>query len=99
METLEFLKQLKQRVSDECNFWQCEKDKIPSSPGVYLLIAKRVRFRYPAGWSSVYYIGQAKSLHARIVKTHRKWHDHVKGDRRQDNVFYEPRHEYGGVFG
>jgi hypothetical protein len=66
---------------------------------VYLLIAERVRFRYPAGRSSIYYIGQTASLHKRLVKQYHKYHSHVKGNRRLGDYLYEARHEYGGAFG
>lgn len=77
----------------------CGEHEIPSSPGVYLLIAKRVRFLYPAGRNSIYYIGQTSSLHKRIVKQHYKWHSHVKHGCRLGDYLYEARHEYGGVYG
>ena|SRR5271154_1864768 len=99
--SIRFLRELKlkQKPSNVSDFWQCKDHKIPKSPGVYLLIAKNVRFRYPAGRSSIYYIGQAKSLHKRLVKQHHKYHRHVKGNRRLGDYLYEARHEYGGTFG
>lgn len=94
-----FLQKLKLKPSIISNFWECEDHDIPKTPGVYLLIAKRFRFHYPAGKSSIYYIGQTVSLHNRLVKQHRKYHCHVKNNRRLGDYLYEARHEYGGVFG
>lgn len=94
---LQFLRELKlkQKPSPVSVLKQCEEHGIPSSPGVYFLIAKRHRFHYPNGQSSIYYIGQAKSLHRRIVEQHSKWHERA----RSNLDVIEPRHEYGSVFG
>jgi hypothetical protein len=98
---IQFLKELKTkyRISTVSNFWCCPEHNIPKSPGVYILMAKRVRFRYPKGQSPIYYIGQTGSLYKRLVKQHFKWHTHAKTNRRLGNYLYEARHEYGGAFG
>jgi len=88
---LRFLRKLKlkRKPSSVSVLKQCKKHRIPSAPGVYFLIAKRHQFHYPAGRNPIYYIGQTKSLHKRIVEQHSLWHDRV----------IEARHEYGGVYG
>src|SRR5271154_5916702 len=102
MEPLRFLRKLKlkRKPSPVSDFWRCNEHGIPSSPGVYLLIARRgFQFSYPAGKSPIYYIGQTTSLYKRIVKQHRKYHKHVRDNCRLKNYLYEARHEYGGVYG
>ncbi|HTV61970.1 MAG TPA: hypothetical protein VMH30_05310, partial [Verrucomicrobiae bacterium] len=96
---IRFLKELKLKPSCVSDFWKCKDHNIPKLPGVYLLIAKNICFRYPAGRSSIYYIGQTESLHKRLVKQHRKYHNRVKDNRRLGDYLYEARHEYGGTFG
>jgi len=64
-----------------------------------MLIAKpSIRFRYPSGWSSVYYIGQAQSLRRRL-SGHLGWHDKARNNNRGIYSLFEPRHEYGAAFG
>lgn len=94
---LRFLRELKlkRKPSSVSVLKQCGKHGIPSAPGVYFLIAKSHRFHYPAGRSSVYYIGQTKSLRKRIVEQHSVWHTKV----RLGKYVIEARHEYGGVYG
>ena len=94
---LQFLQtlKLKRKPSPVSALKQCEKHAVPPSPGVYFLIAEHFRFHYPAGRSPIYYIGQTKSLHRRIVEQHSKWHERA----RRDLDVIEPRHEYGAVFG
>src|SRR5438034_3395855 len=98
---IRFLKELKfkQKSLRVLDFWRCKDHDIPRLPGVYLLIAKNVRFHYPAGRSSIYYIGQTGSLYKRLVTQHHKHHRHVKDNRRLGGYLYEARHEYGGMFG
>jgi hypothetical protein len=102
MELLRFLakENLEKFPTEIANFWRSDKHKIPNSPGVYILIAKKgIKFRYPEGKSPIYYIGETDSLRRRIVEQHRKHHSHVRGDCRVKDDLYEARHEYGGVFG
>jgi hypothetical protein len=102
MELLKFLAQenLENEPSKIANFWHSDKHEIPASPGVYILIAKKgIKFRYPKGKNSIYYIGQTTSLRKRIVEQHRKFHSHVRDNRRLAECLYEARHEYGGEFG
>jgi hypothetical protein len=93
-------KSLKRNPSSVKSFWSSDKHDIPRKPGVYVLIAKKgIKFLYPAGKSSIYYIGQTSSLRKRIVEQHRKYHNHVRDNRRLSDCIYEARHEYGGVYG
>ena len=82
------------------NFWRLNEYDIPSSPGVYLLIARKgFYFNYPTGKNPVYYIGKTDSLRRRL-KGHLKYHTQVKDNKRSKKFsLYEPRHEYGAVFG
>jgi hypothetical protein len=102
MELLRFLakENLEKLPSEIANFWRSDKHKIPNSPGVYILIAKKgIQFHYPKRKSPIYYIGQTNKLRKRIVEQHRKHHSHVRNDRRLKGYLYEARHEYGGAFG
>ena len=77
-------------------------DKIPTGPGAYVLIAgPKIRFRYPAGMSSVFYIGQSKNLRRRL--NHHALHTAIAADpeRRIEYGYplWEPRYEYGAQFG
>jgi hypothetical protein len=99
---LAFLKDenLKRNPSSVEDFLNSDKHDIPTKPGVYFLIAKKgMKFQYPAGKSPIYYIGQTGKLRKRIVEQHRKYHTHVRNNRRNGRYIYEARHEYGGVFG
>ena len=100
MKKLKFLKDFDCEISPVKIFWRLKKHKIPSSPGVYLLITKPgITFQYPEGKSPIYYIGEGDSLYQRL-RQHLKHHLHVKNNKRQKkSPLYEPRHEYGGVFG
>jgi hypothetical protein len=102
MELLQFLakENLEKFPLKIANIWQSDRHKIPNSPGVYILIAKKgIRFHYPKGKNPIYYIGETDSLRRRIVEQHRKHHSHVRDDCRLKHYLYEARHEYGGVFG
>lgn len=99
MPHLKFITKYRNRFSPISNFWYLAKHDIPESPGVYMLVAKpSVRFRYPEGWSSVYYIGHASSLRRRLLQ-HLKWHTKVREDNRGIYSLVESRHEYGAKFG
>lgn len=94
---LQFLRKLKlkRKPSSVSVLEQCEEHGIPSSPGVYFLITKHLRFNYPAGRSPVYYIGQTKSLRKRIVEQHSRWHKKARSSK----YVIEARHEYGEAYG
>jgi hypothetical protein len=103
MALFDFLGELEKKVelTPPANFWQIKEEEhdIPSTPGVYILIARRgIHFAYPEGKSPIYYIGQTSSLKRRLCG-HWKWHDEVKRDKRTVFPLYEARHEYGGEFG
>ena len=97
MATFKFLGDLK--TSEVANFWRLASHDIPASPGVYFLIAKPgVRFTYPGGTSSIFYVGQAGSLQRRLFD-HLRFSTHVREKRRVGYSLYWPRYEYAGVFG
>jgi len=103
MALFDFLERLEKRVEplSPANFWQIKEQKhdIPTTPGVYILIARRgVRFTYPKGKSSIYYIGQSKSLRRRL-RGYLRWHKEAQDEKRSVFPLYEARHEYGGAFG
>lgn len=98
MPHFEFLTDYKGKVSRLADFWQLAQHNIPETPGVYLLVAESVHFRYPASESPIYYIGHTQSLRRRLFG-HLKWHKQVRDDCRQGYSLSEPRHEYGGVYG
>jgi excinuclease UvrABC nuclease subunit len=88
MKKLKFLKDFDCEISPVKNFWRLKKHKIPSSPGVYLLITKPgITFQYPEGKSPIYYIGEGDSLYQRL-RQHLKHHLHVKNNKRQKNPLY-----------
>jgi len=79
------------------DFWQLRGHDVPALPGVYVLAAKaNVRYRYPAGSSPIFYIGQAKSLKRRLL-THLSYSEQASGERRIP--LYWPRYEYAAQHG
>ncbi len=97
MRLFQFLNGLK--FSHLEDFWQLKDHDIPPTPGVYLLVAKpSVYFLYPKGKSAVYYIGCGDSLRRRLLQ-HLNNHRKVQEDKRGIYSRYEPRHEYGAVYG
>ena|SRR5437588_7385485 len=99
MANLRFLRDYEAKASCIANFWQLEEHNIPATSGVYMLVAKpSIRFRYPKGGSSVYYIGRTASLRRRLLG-HLKDHIKAKTNNRGICSLYEPRHEYGAKFG
>lgn len=101
MALLDFLedRKLECLVSKVANFWKVREHDLPIKAGVYILVAKRgVKFRYPRGKSSIYYIGQGSSLKRRLCQ-HWRWHNEVKKNKRKVFPLYEARYEYGGKFG
>src|SRR5271170_2472567 len=99
MPHLKFIEKFRDRFSPIADLWEFAEHGVPATPGVYMLVAKpSIRFRYPAGWSSVYYIGHTHSLHRRL-SGHLSWHDKARKNTRGIYTLVEPRHEYGGAFG
>jgi len=69
----------KWKTSKVADFWRSNEHDIPSTPGIYILIAKRgVTFRYPNGKSPVYYIGETANLKKRL-SGHCRQHKHKSG--------------------
>jgi hypothetical protein len=100
MKNFNFLEDFGRERSRMKNFWKLECHEIPSSSGVYLLVAKAgIEFQYPEGKSPIYYIGKADSLRRRLLQ-HLKLHLEVKSRNVEEEDFLNrPRHEYGAVFG
>ncbi|HME89751.1 MAG TPA: hypothetical protein VKE30_11130 [Chthoniobacterales bacterium] len=98
MGTFTFLDDL--RPTPLADFWRLASHDIPTSGGVYFLIARPgVRFTYPAGKSCIFYIGQAGSLRRRL-RDHLRFSSHVRENRRGVGYpIYWPRYEYASVFG
>lgn len=79
------------------DFWRLREHDIPDLPGVYVLAARaNVRYRYPAGNSPIFYIGQAKSLRNRL-HTHLVYSKQARDDRRAP--LYWPRYEFAAIHG
>lgn len=79
------------------NFWRLEAHGVPATPGVYILLADPgVRFHYPKGTSSIYYIGHSASLKGRL-QTHITYARQAKAERRIP--LYWGRYEYAAAFG
>ena len=70
--------------------------EIPSSAGVYILMSERTLFTYPAGASSVFYIGLASDLKVRLLD-HRKFSHQVKNGEAATRYF--PRYEWAANHG
>jgi len=99
MADLRFLADYKDKASCIADFWELKEHDVPPSAGVYLLIARpSVKFRYPKGSSSIYYIGRTDSLRRRLLG-HFKYHLKAQTNNRGIYSLYEPRHEYGAEFG
>ncbi len=69
---------------------------LPSAGGVYVLMSEKTLFTYPAGATSVFYIGQASNLQARLA-SHRKFSQDVR-DGKAPNRYY-PRYEWAANHG
>ncbi len=73
-----------------------ESPVFPISPGVYLLMSERTLFTYPAGATSVFYIGQASNLRTRL-RDHRKFTRHIRDGEASGRYF--PRYEWAANHG
>ena len=82
--------------SEVQQFWDLKDHVIPQQPGVYILLARGTRFRYPRGTNSVYYIGQSLNLRRRL-RDHLKYASEAKNDRKL--LLYWPRYEYAAKYG
>lgn len=95
MALFQFLEGLK--TSPFSDFWRLTEHEVPDSPGVYVLAARSsIHYRYPSGNSPIFYIGQAKSLRARL-RTHYKFAMQSRDDRRIP--LYWPRYEFAAKHG
>ncbi|MDZ4687477.1 MAG: hypothetical protein SH850_20590 [Planctomycetaceae bacterium] len=72
-----------------------DKDDMPRSPGVYVLIAEK-SFTYPGGESPVFYIGAAPRLRRRL-RQHKIGVGRAARDRK--HAIYPPPWEYAAKFG
>jgi hypothetical protein len=74
-----------------------DKTQAPRAPGAYILLAgSGATFRYPAGESPVFYIGQAGKLRSRLWR-HMTAIRQAREARR--HCVYRPTREYGAAFG
>ena len=73
-----------------------ESPVFPTSAGVYILVSERTLFTYPAGATSVFYIGQASNLRARLGD-HRKFTRHIRDGEASGR--YYPRYEWAANHG
>ncbi len=73
-----------------------ELPSIPSAAGVYILMSERTLFTYPAGGTSVFYVGMASNLKARLLD-HRKFSRQVKDGEATNRYF--PRYEWAANHG
>lgn len=94
MAILDFLDNYKR--SDLKDFWKIEDHEIPTSPGVYILVARgNSHFDYPRGRSPVYYIGQSKNLRSRL-REHLKYAKQARDNRKEP--LYWPRYEFAATY-
>lgn len=99
MKDLRFLKDFGTIAVLVRDYWKMKNHDIPSSPGVYILIAKPdISFQYPRGKSPIYYIGKAANLRRRLYE-HLKHSIEAKKDRKHEHHKYWPRYEYAASFG
>lgn len=73
-----------------------EPPNVPSAGGVYVLMSERTLFTYPAGATSVFYIGQASNLRSRLA-AHRKFSQQVRDGKAPNRYF--PRYEWAANHG
>jgi excinuclease UvrABC nuclease subunit len=72
---------------------QDELEKINDEPAVYLLFSKRQKFRYPRGYSTLYYIGKTIDLKRRL-------RDHLTNIEKAKKTHQQHRiYEYASAFG
>lgn len=82
--------------SDMKDFWKMKDHEIPTSPGVYMLVARgNSHFHYPIGKSPIYYIGQSKNLRSRLL-THLRHATEARDNRKE--ALYWPRYEFAAVY-
>ncbi len=75
-------------------------DRLPEKPGVYILYSHKSSYTYPWHQSNVFYIGKAdKSLHQRVILTHKKHMFAAKNNERIVNSIYYPIYEYAAAHG
>lgn len=90
------------RVVGPFNFWNLFNTEIPNTPGAYILMSSsKNKFRYPGGWSSVFYIGESKDLERRL-RQHRRYTIQCqkawKGGEDEPRLYW-PRYQYAATFG
>jgi hypothetical protein len=79
------------------DFWCLRDHDIPQRPGAYILLARpRITFMYPRRRSSVFYIGKAANLRARL-RQHLRYATEARCDRQE--TLYWHRYEYAAAFG
>ena len=96
---MKFLKNAEIKRNPVCvnDFWLLPGHEIPSGPGAYILLSNpEVKFTYPDGKSSVFYIGMATNLKSRLEQ-HLKYSKEARDDRKL--TLYWPRYEYMAKFG
>jgi hypothetical protein len=71
---------------------------VPASAGVYILLAESTHFTYPAGGTSVFYIGMASNLRTRLGD-HRRFTNGLRNGRIEPGERYYPRYEWGANHG
>jgi hypothetical protein len=95
MNPLDFLGDLSPAPMRDLLAW--DNEQVPNAPGAYILLAGcGATFRYPAGESPVFYMGQGGRLRGRLHK-HLTEVRQARDARRQ--CLYRPRREYGAAFG
>lgn len=70
--------------------------ELPGSAGVYILLAESTHFTYPAGGSSVFYIGMASNLRSRL-SDHRRFTLQLRSGHVENR--YYPRYEWAANHG
>ena len=95
---LQFLQGLRTNPIPVRDFWKLKTDDVPASPGVYILLAKpSIRFQYPNGKSSIFYIGKAVNLRLRLYE-HLKYSIEAKEEKDRKRDLYWPRYEFAASF-
>ena len=85
-----------ERFEHSCDLLSDEVPQMPTGGGVYILMSERTLFTYPAGASSVFYIGMAMNLKSRLLD-HRKFSRQVKNGEAATRYF--PRYEWAANHG
>lgn len=71
---------------------------VPTAGGVYILLAEKTHFTYPAGATSVFYIGMATNLQKRLAD-HRKFTLRLRDGSHEEGERYYPRYEWAANHG